>query len=417
MADSTSNIDREHLAARTAGGWMPLAGTLAIQVAATACSLAFAVLAPAIPGTPLAAIGIWLALVYIGAMVGSAAGGALVDRIGPVRISQWSLLLQAFAMLLLTLPVPMLWLAAALLCGLGYGPITPASSKILARTTRPEHVGLVFSVKQTGVPLGGLVAGAVLPGVAVQAGWRWALALLIVATIVVALAGGALRRTLDRREPGAAPPAALAGLSIVGMLLEPVRFVLGSARLRVLALLSLLFSAVQLSFGGYLTAFLSQEARMDLVSAGLVFAAAQGAGMVGRLLWGHLADRFGSSRAVLALVAVLMAAGALALSQITGNWPVPLIYVVAIALGATAIGWNGVFLGEVARLSPPGKVATVTGGALFFTYIGVVIGPPVFGLLASRIGSMSLAYAWLALLPALAAVILWAMRPHSARPS
>lgn len=398
--------DVQATSVRNEGGWLPLTGTLAIQVAATACTLAFPILAPAIPGTPLAAIGVWLALVYVGAMVGSAAGGALADRFGPVRTSQWSLLLQALALLLLMLPVPMLWLCAALLCGLGYGPITPASSKILARTTKPERVGIVFSVKQTGVPLGGLVAGAVLPVMASHGGWRAALALLVGATCVIALVGGALRRLLDASEPQVARTQE----SVMTLLLAPVRFVLATPQLRVLALLSLLFSAVQLCVSGYLTVFLNQHANMDLVMAGLVFAVAQGAGMAGRLLWGHLADRLGSSRVVLAVVAMSMAAGALAISRVTGDWSLPLVYVVAIALGATAIGWNGVFLGEVARLAPPGKVATVTGGALFFTYIGVVIGPPLFGVLASHFGSMSLAFACLSVLPAVAALILWGTR-------
>ncbi|WP_417276298.1 hypothetical protein [Castellaniella sp.] len=43
----------------------------------------------------------------------------------------------------------------ALLIGLGYGPITPA-----------HRMSFVFSIKQTGVPLGGVLAGLVVPGLA-----------------------------------------------------------------------------------------------------------------------------------------------------------------------------------------------------------------------------------------------------------
>lgn len=39
---------------------------------------------------------------------------------------------------------------------------TQASSHILARSTPPQRLPLVFSLKQTGVPLGGALAGAVV---------------------------------------------------------------------------------------------------------------------------------------------------------------------------------------------------------------------------------------------------------------
>ncbi|MCQ4313022.1 hypothetical protein NAV33_14090, partial [Pseudomonas stutzeri] len=61
--------------------------------------------------------------------------------------------------------------------------------------------------------------------------------------------------------------------------------------------------------------------------------------------------------------------------------------------GATAIGWNGVYLSEVARLAPPGTAGLYTGGTLFFTYFGVVAGPPLFALIAEASGSLASGYA------------------------
>jgi hypothetical protein len=59
----------------------------------------------------------------------------------------------------------------AVLIGWVYGPITPASSHLLARTTLKHQMSLVFFIKQTGVPLGSMLAcvwsGAMWPTV----GW------------------------------------------------------------------------------------------------------------------------------------------------------------------------------------------------------------------------------------------------------
>jgi hypothetical protein len=60
--------------------------------------------------------------------------------------------------------------------------------------------------------------------------------------------------------------------------------------------------------------------------------------------------------------------------------------VASAAFGATAIGWNGVMLSEVARLAPANRVGAITGAAGFVTFGGVMSGPPVFALIAALTG-------------------------------
>ena len=59
------------------------------------------------------------------------------------------------------------------------------------------------------------------------------------------------------------------------------------------------------------------------------------------------------------------------------TWPAPATLAVCALFGATAIGWNGVQLAELARNAPTGQAATVTGAANFVTFGGVVVGPPM----------------------------------------
>ncbi|SAL68071.1 MFS transporter [Caballeronia telluris] len=374
-----------------------LACTLAIQAVATAATLAFPILAPAIPGVQPAAVGVFLAVVYFGAMIGSVIGSAVVTGLGPVRASQAALLLQALALALLSVDNANLRLLAALLCGLGYGPITPASSQILARTTPAARMGIAFSLKQTGVPLGGLLTGAALPFIATFFSWKTGLAGLAVLAAAVSLVSSPLR-TLDAEATGR--------LVISTTWYRPIAEVLAHPQLRSMAVVSLLFSACQLSVSGYLMAFLHREAGMGLAQAGVIYAVAQGAGIAGRLLWGHLADRIGSSRRVLMAVCVLMALSCVATGSFATHWGIEALCVVSAVFGATAIGWNGVFLGELARLAPRGAVASVTGGALFFTYFGVVVGPPAFGYLAERTSSLGFAYVALGVVPCIALALL-----------
>ena len=89
----------------------------------------------------------------------------------------------------------------------------------------------------------------------------------------------------------------------------------------------------------------------------------------------------------------------------TATWSPIAIAVLAALFGATAIGWNGVQLSEVARIAPPGAAGKVTGATGFVTFAGVVVGPPSFALLSSLTGSYRagfLAFAGLSLVAGLA---------------
>ena len=77
----------------------------------------------------------------------------------------------------------------------------------------------------------------------------------------------------------------------------------------------------------------------------------------------------------------------------TSHWPILLLLAL---FGASAIGWNGVYLAQVAQEVPKAEAATATAGCLFFTYLGVVFGPPVFGTIARLSDSLGLAYSLLA---------------------
>jgi MFS family permease len=368
--------------------------TLLIQAAASAATIAPAVAAPALLlrlNVGAVGVGIYIALVYLAAMVSSQWGAALVKRWGPIRSSQVCLAFAALGLMLVALPHTGAAGLGALLIGAGYGPITPASSEILARTTPPERYALVFSIKQTGVPVGGALAGLLVPSVLGLAGPVWALALIAALCVLGALLAQALRGELDGLRDPAAPLPTLARLT------QPMRFVASHAVLRTLALCSLVFSAVQVCVSSYLVSFLTHDLRWTLVAAGAALAVAQVAGVAGRVLWGVLADRRGEARSTLLGLAVAMALCGLAMPWLRPATPQVAVIALLIAYGATAIGWNGVFLATIARVVPLEQAALATSGCLFFTYFGVVIGPPLFGAAGTALGTLGPPYALLAL--------------------
>jgi len=190
---------------RSAADAATLPVTLLVQAAASAAVLAPTVAAPRLLaelGAGTVMVGVYVAIVYFAAMASSQWGATLVRRWGPIRTSQAALLCCAVGLLLVAMAQPMPALIGALLLGVGYGPITPASSEMLARSTSRERYALVFSVKQTGVPLGGALAGLMVPLTLEAIGARWALAQVAALCMAGIVLAALLRERLDAwRDP------------------------------------------------------------------------------------------------------------------------------------------------------------------------------------------------------------------------
>ncbi|MDR0275717.1 MAG: MFS transporter [Burkholderiaceae bacterium] len=366
----------------TGGPWRPLAITLAIQALVSMALITVPVMAPVLAqamGVSVAWLGIYVGVVYASAMCASLMAGAAVARHGAIRVSQAGLLLCAAGLACSALGWPAAMMAGAVLIGLGYGPVTPASSHLLARTTRADRMSLVFSIKQTGVPLGGVLAGALVPAL-LALGWRGALLAVAAANVACALAAQPLRAPLDAdREPGR--PLAL------GSLAQPIRIVLANPALRLLAGCSFLFSIAQLSLTTYLVTYLHDALAYSLVAAGLAMSVTQTGGVLGRMVWGYVADRWLGARRMLAALAGLVSVSALLTAGLHGGLPILPVLALLALFGASAIGWNGVYLAEVARQAPAGQASVATGGTLAITFLGVVIGPPAFGAFSGATGS------------------------------
>jgi predicted MFS family arabinose efflux permease len=81
---------------------------------------------------------------------------------------------------------------------------------------------------------------------------------------------------------------------------------------------------------------------------------------------------------------------------------------VTVVLGISGNGWVGLFFAELARLAPT-NVASITGGAQFAMYIGIFVGPLLYGvMLKSDVshGECLAVFAALALLTAFMPVLL-----------
>jgi len=382
--------------------WPVLAATLTTQSLTTLCALALSAVAPkaaADLGIGPALIGVQVSIVYGGAVLSSLAGGGFMHRLGATRTSQIALWLAAAGCLLSSVGTLPALAAGAFVIGLGYGGTNPAASHLLARTDSGRHMNLIFSIKQCGVPVGGMLAGLLIPPITLAVHWQAGLILCALLAILVS-AALVLRRAVwdaDRQPMARLFLSPLAGL----------RLIWSHHILRWLALCSFAFSAVQLSLVSLLVTYLVTEVQLSLVTAGGLIAIAQMAGAAGRIGWGWLADRLHSGSKALILNGLLAAAAALGTAAIAADWPWLWIAVLVAAFGFCAIGWNGVFIAVIARQAPRQSIGLATGATLSITYAGVLVGPSGFAALHDGLG-LSYAHGYI-LMAAITLVGVWCM--------
>ncbi len=328
------------------------------------------------------AIGVFSSVVWAAAILASAAGGPLVARLGAWNVSRAVPLLCAAGLLAVSAGEPALFWLGAVLIGLGQGIETPPSSQLLGRHVPVARRPLYFSLKQSGVQVGAVIASLALPAVALVWGWRAAL----VAVVLALVAFTACLRAPARRWATPADDAPRTAASAVRALLGWARPLRRRPGLMRLVLAASAFGATQVCLNTFVVSWGVLERGLDLASAGLLAATAQGAGLLARPLWGWVASRAVGPRRVLRGLGATMAACGLALGLFGAQGPVWLLVPLAACFGLSASGWNGVFLAEVATRSAPGEVAATSAAAMVPLFAGLVAGPLAFAAVGAQFG-------------------------------
>lgn len=380
----------------------PLAATLAVQTLATMAMLSVPAAAPEVahdlhvPGT---LIGIFVSLVYTVGIASALGSPGFIHRHGAVRVSQ-VIMLSVVAMLLASASGTVIGLAVgAVLLGLSYGANAPAATHLLAPQTPPRVFNMIMSLRQIGVPLGGVLGSLLVPPITVAMGWRVALLIEVVPAVLLCVA---LQGPRERWDSLRNPRHNLPG---VRGLWQPFRLLREDRRLVGLSVASFLFSGVQLCFMAFMTVHLTTAAGFDLVGAGQALATYQVAGAVSRPIWGWIADRFLTPTQTLALQGFVMAGSAVAAGQFGPHWPIWLVLAVATVAGATASGYTGIAYAEYARIGGARRTeATGLGTAVMF--FGVTVIPSAFGLAVTVMRGYGDAYAALGVLAMIGAGVL-----------
>jgi MFS family permease len=352
----------------------PLAATLAVQTLATMALYSVPSVAPAIArdlhvrGT---LVGSFVAIAYGVGILSALVSPGMVRRYGGVRITQVVLLAAAGMLALAALGSGVSGLAfAAVVLGLGYGAAAPASTHLLVPQTPQPVFNLVMSLRQIGVPLGGVLAALILPPLTVATGWRGALLIELGPIMLLMMALEIPRRRWDDdRDPRR---------RVLGRTLLQPFALLRQLRFRRLSVAAFVYAGLALCLVAFMTVQLTTVVGLSLIQAGRILAAYQIAGSLSRPVWGWIADRLLAPTQTLAVVGIGMAIASFVTGLYSSNWPVWAVLANAILAGCTSGGYTGVGYAEYAALGGSRRTeATGLGTAIFFA--GGMAAPPLFG--------------------------------------
>lgn len=374
--------------------WIVLFASTLVQTSASFGNQMIPALAPALR-EPVASgglglqryeVGLIATATFLGGTLFLFGAGWVADRLGTRLMFLVGLIATGVPILLASqAPVYALLLGAMVLSGMGNGISLPPTTRAIAYWFPSRLRGLAMGIKQTGVALAGTIMALTVPGLTLAFGWRGAM----LAVGLVTLAAGLVAWLSYREHPDAAAGQARnrGGAAGFGPLFR-------NRDLLLLCGTTLCLAAMQLSLVNFMVLYLGERLGYDVRLAGGLLALAQGSGVVARIGWGIVSDLLfgGRRKVIMVIIAVTATVSSFALALLTPDLPHPALWLLLVAAGLSTIGWNGINMTFVAELAGRQSSGAAAGLNLTGSYLGVLFGPPLFGLLVDATQSYTPAF-------------------------
>lgn len=360
-----------------------LAAGTAAQTSFSAVIVGVPVLAPALRdahGMSLVQVGVALDSVWIGTLLTLLPWGLLADRRGERLVLGAGLGACAAALVAAGHAGSFASLVVLLgLAGAAGASVNAASGRAVMQWFPAAERGFALGVRQTAIPLGGLLAALVLPALELRQAFFFLAA--------VCVAGGLFGVLAIREREGAADVLEPRGLGAT----------LRDRRLWLLCAGSSFYLVAQLAVMGFLVLFLHDERGLSEGKAALVLAGVQVVAAALRIGGGRWSDRVGSRLRPLRLVGVASSV-TLAAAAAVLEAPLPVLVPVFVLAGGLAMAWNGLSFTAAAEIAGRSRAGAALGMQQTALAAAGALVPPVFAVVVAA-SSWRLGFAAAALFP------------------
>ncbi|MDD8001668.1 MFS transporter [Bacillus cereus] len=274
-----------------------------------------------------------------------------------------------------------------LLIGMFYSVSQPGGSKVILKWFPKENRGLAMGIRQAGIPIGGALAGVLIPFLTVQYNMTYA----INSIACICIIGGVLFFVFYK-EPYVEEEARKGHIKISFWM--ELKVVICKKELYPIYITGICMISLQMVLVGHFMKFLAGEQSITSIVAGTVFSVMFFSGMIGRIALAAISDVFyKGNRRIPLFIAVCASIGLILLlvmniHTITSG----VLYSISALLGFFSIGWFSLFIDEVAELASEESVGITVSVALTLNQIAIIVVPVLFGYIVDEKGYT---HAWL----------------------
>ncbi len=364
--------------------WGARIGILTLaHVAGTLPIVSVMAMAPVIQsdlGLSVTEVGLLVSGYYLAQTIGAVPAGGLVDRIGVGRALLTShVLLIAGALTFSQAESFAGAVTGTVVMGFGYSIVNPSTATGILTWFSARRRATAMGVKQTGVPIGGVLAAA---NGALVTLFSWQSIFVTVACLIF-VNGFLCLLLVEPLHRGARPSIA----ATIRQMLQVGRI----TNIRVLFFANIPWNMGQTNFYSYLTIFMREAAGASQPVAGLVLGLAQVSSALGRIGWGVVSDTLfrGARKWIIVGLCSASAVLMLAMTAVEPGIGVWLGVVLAFGLGITIASYPTLAQTLAVESVEPGQSGAALGYSLMGTSIGGVVGPPIFGAVVDYTGDFA----------------------------
>ncbi len=325
--------------------------------------------------------GLYSTFLFLSATVVAIFSGNIVDKIGSKKTLLFGIFSIGFLMLAHTVsPIYSIILILAFITGIGFSIITPAVNKSIMDEVTPENRGISMGIMHSGSGIGGFAGAALLPILAGTLGWRGA---ILISSLLTIILGFYVKKAYN-------PDKSLANNNDNpdSNFKDNILSLLKNKQLMLACSLGLIFGLAVGSIPAHYTLFLTTDLGYSSALAGFALGIVQIGGIIGRTLWGWISDSIFNGNRTISFILIMFIIVLLNLSYgLFGEFLASsrlIILTISFMLGLTAFGWSGLYFTVVGERVRPDQTGIASGLSLIFLRTGVVVGPPLFGLLADH---------------------------------
>ncbi|OJE50230.1 MFS transporter [Bacillus luti] len=273
-----------------------------------------------------------------------------------------------------------------LLIGIFYSVSQPGGSKVILKWFPKENRGLAMGIRQAGIPIGGVLAGVLIPFLTIQYNVNYAINSIACICII-----GGLLFFVFYKEPYVQEEARKEHIKI--SFWTQLKGVICKKELYSIYITGICMISLQMVLVGHFMKFLVREQSMTSTVAGTVFSVMFFSGMIGRVILAAISDVFyKGNRRIPLFIAVCASIGLILLLVISIHTVTSgVLYGVSALLGFFSIGWFSLFIAEVAESASEELVGMTVSFALTLNQIAIIIAPVLFGYIVDQKGYT---YAW-----------------------